>query len=582
MIKIKARARTESGHILIFALVLMSILFTLTTVSLQLVHYEGGSVNLSHSNREALNIAEAGVEHAIRQLNLNSNYAGESDRSLGNGSFSLNITGSGATRTIESTGFVPNSTNPKSKRIIIVDASLNSENVEFFYGVQVDAGGIQMGNNAVINGNVYSNGNIIGSEGAAISGDTIVAGGLTDTATISSEIQDADHQFATDSTNEDIAQSFTATAAEPLSKISVFIGKTGNPTTNISVRIAENSSNSPVKTSLANGVISYSSVGLTPSWIDVTFTNPATLLSGEKYWIVLDTNGHSASNYWNWRKDTGNNYVNNSGKYSSNCCTGNPSWSDVGGDLMFRAWLGGVANRIENVTIGSNLIGSGRANQFVNTVIRNSPCPNPYCIVSNPSQEPLPLSDGVISDWKNVALAGGEINGDYLLTNGAVGSLGPKKINGNLVLDNNAILTMTGTIWVTGTVTVSNGSTLRLDPGYGQNSGMLVSDNTMLISNNATFVGAGTNSFIMIVTTRDDKNGVSITVDNNSVGVIYYAAKSRIQFANNATAKEATAWGINLSNNSSITYDSGLANSTFTGGPGGGWSVTRGTWRELN
>jgi len=570
------------GHILAFALAVLGILFVLTTVSLQLVHREGSSANRSYVSHQALSLAEAGIDHAIRQLNANSNYLGETDTALGNGTFSLNITGTGTSRTIHSTGFVPNSASPLMQRTIVVEASLNSQNVEFFYGVQVDGGGIQMGNNSRINGNVYSNGNIVGNSGATITGDTIVAGGLAENPTIASEIQDSDELFATTSDNEDIAQSFTATASEPLTKVSLFLGKIGNPSANIAVRIAPNTGNAPDKSSLANSVIAYPSVGLTPSWIDVTFSNPASLTNGATYWIVLDTNSHSTTNHWLWREDTGSNYPNNSGKHTGNCCSGNPSWSDVGGDLMFRAWLGGVATRTESVSIGNATTGSGRANLFVDTTIRGTSCPNTYCIVSNPSPEPLPLSDGVVTDWKNVAAAGGELVGDFSLTNGAVGSLGPKKINGNFLLDNNAILTMTGTLWVTGTITISNGARLQLDSGYGQNSGMVIADGTIVVSNNATFVGAGQGSFIMILTTRDDKNGVAITVDNNSTGVIYYAAKSRIQFANNATAKEATAWGINLSNNASITYDSGLANSTFTGGPGGGWSVTRGTWRMLD
>lgn len=79
-----------------------------------------------------------------------------------------------------------------------------------------------------------------------------------------------------------------------------------------------------------------------------------------------------------------------------------------------------------------------------------------------------------------------------------------------------------------------------------------------------------------------DKNAPAeevITVDNNALGVIYYAPQGRIRFSNNAGAKEATAYGITLDNNAVITYESGLANARFTSGPGGSFSVK--SWREI-
>lgn len=570
--------KRQSGHILAFALAVLGILFVLTTISLQLVHREGSSANRSYIGHQAINLAEAGIEHAIRQLNTNPNYPGETNTTLGEGTFTVTVTGSGSTRTVEATGYIPNNANPRASRTVRAEASLDSENVEFFYGIQVDGGGISMTNSSTVNGNVFSNGNIIGSNGATITGDATVAGGLNDTPSLGSTAENADQFFATASSNRDIAQSFTATSSNPLTKVSLLLGKVGNPTSNLTVRIATNVSDRPNTSSLATAVIAYASIGLTPSWINATFSSPPSLTNNTKYWIVLDYGSNSSTNYWNWRKDSTDAYAGNTGKTTSNCCSGTPTWTNVGGDLAFQVWLGGTVTRIDGMTIG----GTARANQITNSTVHGSSCPNSYCLIENPAPEVMPISDGVIADWKNDAAAGGTHNGDYNISGSTQASLGPKKIQGNLNLSNSSILTVTGTLWVTGNINVSNSSTIRLDAGYGTNSGIVMSDSVITISNSAVFQGAGTGSYVLLLSAQDAKTQTSIHVSNSSTGVIYYAGKSWIQFSNSATAKEATAWGITLSNSSTVTYESGLANINFTSGPGAGWQLKKGTWREIS
>lgn len=568
----------KPGYVLVFVLTLMAIMFVLTTVSFNLVHYEATTTNRSYSSRQALNLAESGIEQAIRALNANSNYPGETNTTLGNGMFTTTVTGTGASRTITSVGYIPNATDPRVTRTVKAEAILGGTSAEFFYGIQVDGGGVSINNSSSINGNVYSNGNIIGTNSGTITGDATVAGAISDTPTIEHVTSDADQFFATTNDNRDIAQSFTATASDNLSKISLLLAKVGDPSSNLTVRLAADVGGQPDTASIASSVIPHVSVGSTPSWIDVTFSALPALTNGTKYWIVLDYNSHSDTNHWNWRKDSSNSYANNTGVSSSNCCSGSPTWTNVGGDLIFRVWIGGAVTRIEGMTIG----GTARANQFVNTSVHGSNCPNPYCIISNPAGETLPISDGNVADWQADALAGGTLTGDYTLSGTEQANLGPKKIVGNLTVTNSAILTMTGTLWVTGNVSFTNSAIVRLDSGYGSNSGIIIADGTITVANTVQFQGADVGSYVLLLTTRDAKNETSIFVSNNSTGVIYYAGRSWIQFTNTASAKEATAWGIRLDNNSSITYESGLANTNFTSGPGGGWSLKKGSWRNID
>lgn len=132
---------------------------------------------------QATNIAEAGADYAIWYLNKNAADPPSTETTVGStGSFTVNIQEKSPPnpqlKTIISTGFVPNATNPKAKQTIKVDVEVNSEGASFRYATQTLEGGITMSNSATINGSVYSNGDIkagVGS-GQKIKGDAYAVG----------------------------------------------------------------------------------------------------------------------------------------------------------------------------------------------------------------------------------------------------------------------------------------------------------------------------------------------------------------------------------------------------------------------
>lgn len=561
-------------------LLFASIAIILSFTSIALRETRASRVDLRA--KQSYFLSEAGAEDLAYRIVNSKAYGPSQNVSIDGLTAVVTVTDSGSSKIIESAGNVSSAVRKTSSSLTITTVG-----VGFFYGVQVGDGGLDMSNNARVNGNVYSNGNIIGAPGARITGDAIVAGGINDLPSLEWTVQNADQFFATVAGNRDIAQSFTAPASDRLNQVAVFLGKVGNPVANITVRITADNAGKPSTVSLANGTIAYTSVGLTPSWINVAFSVPPNLTAGTKYWIVLDYSANSGVNHWNWRKDSSNAYAGNTGRFTSDWDAGGAVWTDVGGDLDFRVWMGGVNTRIEDTIIGDAATGTARANLFVNANVHGAACPNPYCIISNPPRENMPISDGVIQDWRNAAADGGtcvvpqcDASGNYHITGGVAKSLGPKKITGNLQVDNNAILTITGTIYVAGSVNLSNNCIIKLDPSYGANSGVIVTDGLVDVSNNCTFQGSGNpKSYILLLTAKDAPALDVMDISNNSAGVIYYAAKGRINFANNATAKEATAYGMDMSNNAVITYESGLANATFSTGPSAGWSIQR--WNEI-
>jgi hypothetical protein len=207
----------------------------------------------------------------------------------------------------------------------------------------------------------------------------------------------------------------------------------------------------------------------------------------------------------------------------------------------------------------------------------------------DPANQNLPISDTTIAEWEVTAVAGGTYSGNMNLSGNT--SLGPKKIDGNLTATNGTILTITGTIWVTGNINLANNMIVKLDPGYKSNSGLIISDSQtdkanygkINISNNVQVQGSGSaNSYIMLLSTNNSSNlsNPAINVSNNSTAVVYYATTGVLEVSNNAKIRAITGGGLHLSNGAQIEYDSGLASAEFSGGPGGSWAVTE--WQTLH
>lgn len=188
----------------------------------------------------------------------------------------------------------------------------------------------------------------------------------------------------------------------------------------------------------------------------------------------------------------------------------------------------------------------------------------------------FPITNEQITNWKSEAEAGGTVSDQVL--SGTTNTLGPKKISGNLTVDNNGRLNVTGTLWVTGNVVLANNAEIRLSSSYGSGDGVIVVDGTTTLSNGAIMEGSGTTgSYIMLLTTSNSSSAVVLS--NNAGGVIVYAPNGTIQISNNASLNQLTAQTVSLSNNAVIDYEQGLMDAGFTNGPSGGYDVT--SWKEV-
>lgn len=205
----------------------------------------------------------------------------------------------------------------------------------------------------------------------------------------------------------------------------------------------------------------------------------------------------------------------------------------------------------------------------------------------------LPISDAQITEWENIAAAGGTIacnGGSYKISSGTT-VLGPKKISCDLLISNSAKVTIAGHLWVTGNITIQNSSEVKMDPALGATNVAIIADNPsnrltssiITTANTATFKNSGTNgSFVYLISQNNSAelggNTAAINLSNSATALVAYAAHGLIPLANSVSLKEVTAYKVTLQNSAKVIYDTGLQSSLFDSGPGGSWSYISGTY----
>jgi hypothetical protein len=570
--------------VLYFLFISLSVVSGIVSPSVR--EYKTVSVDLN--SKKSYFLAESGIEDAIYRTKQSLPISGSETLSIGGNTATTVITTNiNGAKSIESVGDITNYSNRK------LTASLSTDvGVSFNYGVQVGQGGLHMTGSGRVNGNVYANGPITGDSSAVISGSAISANSpsLVADQTHGSGTPAYDVIFANNNSTQDIAQSFSVTSNTlPLNKVEFYIKKVSTPS-DATVTIRNDSSGSPGSTVLATGTLYANSVTTSYGWINVSFNTNPLLVAGATYWLVIDASTHS-SRYYTIGANNGG-YANGLGKIGR---LGN-SWSNTtpsGLDYFFKIYLGGVNGLIAGSSGNQSNplhIGTVSGTAQANTVNYTHATGNIYCQNGTgnnksctPQSDPVyiafPVSEANIQSWKTEAEAGGIINGDYVVgpwPNQNM-TLGSKKIIGNLIVSNGGVLTLSGNLWVTGTITLNGNGRIRLASSYGTDDGVIVADGDVAISGGGNATGSGTvGSYLMILTTSSSNTAMSI---NGGAGaVIAYAPNGTVAISGGASLKEATGYRMTVGGGSSITYESGLTNNNFSSGPGGTWNIS--SWKE--
>lgn len=140
--------------ILILA-VMFGIAISLTVLTLGQERISG---NITKSNRSYY-LAEAGIEDALLRLAKSMKWSSPYTLNVGGGSTTVTIGDViGGSRIITSTGNV----NDRIRKVQVV-YQISADKASFYYGAQVGDGGMVMGVNSQVQGNVFSNGSVTGN-----------------------------------------------------------------------------------------------------------------------------------------------------------------------------------------------------------------------------------------------------------------------------------------------------------------------------------------------------------------------------------------------------------------------------------
>lgn len=241
---------------------------------------------------------------------------------------------------------------------------------------------------------------------------------------------------------------------------------------------------------------------------------------------------------------------------------------------IINSTIGGnaTADTLSNCTVGQNVF----YNTLTNCTIggqQNTPITAP----ANLTPLDFPISSSQMTLWQEDASTGGVIDGDYSIS--ANTTLGPKKITGDLIINNGITLNITGTIWVLGKLIANNSSVIKLDASYGVNSGIVLVDGPVDFGNNVTFSGSGmARSYVMIIS-RAVSPQEAFNLGNGVSGAILYAPYGDVDVGNNIEVKEVSAYKLKLGNNSVLRYESGLKDIRFSGGSAAVIKIK--DWREV-
>ena len=204
----------------------------------------------------------------------------------------------------------------------------------------------------------------------------------------------------------------------------------------------------------------------------------------------------------------------------------------------------------------------------------------------------FPISDALIANMEATAEAGGIYSGPCPYNTPSTVTLGPIKINCDLNIAGDEI-TLMGPVWVAGTINVTGTALIKIASSLGNNSVAIIADkptdrlngSTITVSQSSTFQGSGTaGSFVAMISQNNSAESggevKAILAQNSMSGaVLLYASHGEVALENTVSLKEVTAYKLRTRNNSTVSYETGLVNLLFTGGPSGGYVFDG--WREV-
>ncbi len=534
--------------------------------------------------KKSLIAADSLSEEALYRLNTGRALPATLVLSLNSATSTAVISDVGGAKQIISSG-VSGSFQRNAKALFI-----SGGGISFNYGLQVGNGGLIMSGGPTVYGPVYANGDIIGNGGSTITDSAISASSfVVDADTQNDDGETSPASFQTVGTGagvQTIAQSFTVSTTTPVTSIDFLVKKTGAPA-NATMRVYNDDDGNVDNTQIGeSGSLSASLINTSSyTWVKVYPYAPIALTPGTTYWITFQYSGN-ASNYYTFAT---NNIFTEGAMKLKNSSGGyyNPSPSNL--DMYFRVFTGGVST-ISGMTIegyaNAGIVNDSTVNGDLYCQVGSSN--NKVCNTSQPIPVsiPSPLTTATIDGWKAAASSGTIRNSSWNLSGDtATSTPGPMKIIGDLSVSSGATLTVNGPLYVTGTISVGGNSKIQLGPGYGAGDEKIIAQYVRLTGGGQVLGnGISGNYVVLVVDGFDCPSGCNgsdyvISTSGGTASIALIAPNGSVHFTGGTTAKSIIAKTIIMDGGSTLRYESGLSNMTFTNASSTSWNVA--SWKEI-
>lgn len=538
---------------IMFVIISLTIVFGIITPVLAQIK----NASRALASREVYFLAEASTEDVLYRMKNGMNVSSTETLTINGNSAETTITDLFDSKVIATEAEVKDYVRKVQAEII------TGEGVAFNYALQSGNGGFYMSGGGTVNGNVYSNGNIVGASGVTIDGSATAASsppGSPIQYNNSPTVPSSSITFGSSNSSQDFAQSFAVEESGSPYKISLYIKKNGNPS-NITLKIAFDNNGSPgTVISGSDKLLSAGVIGSSYGWVDVVFDTAVLLQPDVTYWIVLD----KANNNGSYTIGANTAYASGIGKVGRF----NSSWNSTNPanlDGYFEIYVGGTSSKIEGEG-GSQWYQPLNINgdSWAETVNYTNTAGVIYCENSNgnasgkdcdtsrgyPSPQSFPVSDSNIQSWKDEVWGvvqesdsweqsdgftvpwNGYTKNNPLKVNGNLSvrcndgyqaSFKDLEITGNLSIGSSCTMVIDGVLKVGGSFSMSGGSTnilmpsktvwiagdatfstekVKLHPSYGSDSGVILVEGRVSLGGSIDFEGSGfSGSYPIIVTT---------------------------------------------------------------------------------
>ena len=225
---------------------------------------------------------------------------------------------------------------------------------------------------------------------------------------------------------------------------------------------------------------------------------------------------------------------------------------------------------------------------LINSVVNGTKYPNS---VDQATAE-MPISDAFITQLETTASSGPVINTACPYNVSGNVTIGPGVITCDATFDGNDKITLKGTVWIKGNLTVTAGAGMIIDSSVGNKGVAVIVDKTtdrlnsskIVLSGGSTFTGSGgADSYVMLISMNNSAenagSGIAIDVQGGATGsLLTYAPHGLINLSGGVSLREVTAYKTALSSGALVDYTVGVAKQLFLTGPSGSWKIK--LWQE--